>query len=83
MEGLDVGNRVHDAAWPQRKGILRVECRRHDARLVLARLEMRIGEANEDFAELVLFEKVGEKLHRVGADAGGVLIELGGLVLLS
>ncbi len=42
---------------------------------MLARLEVRVGEADEDLAELVLAEEVWEEPHRVGAQARDVLVE--------
>ncbi|KAF1734085.1 hypothetical protein CRV24_005620 [Beauveria bassiana] len=80
VQGLDVGDCVDDAAGPQRVRVLGVERRRDDARLVLAGFKVRVREADEDFAELGFAEKVGQKLHGVGADAGGVLVGLGVLL---
>jgi hypothetical protein len=71
---LYIGNRVHDSAGAQHVRILGVERVGHDARLVLALLEVRVREAEEDFGELGLGEEVGQEFHRVGAQAGYVLI---------
>lgn len=38
------------------------------------RFEVRVGEAEEDFFELVLQEEVGEEFHCVGAEGGDVLV---------
>ena len=74
MQILDIGNRIHDTAGTQHIGVFCVERPRHDARLVFALLEMRVGKTEEDFTELVFLKKVGEEFHRVGADAGCVLV---------
>ena len=41
---------------------------------MLALFEVRVWEAEEDFAELGFLEEVWEKLHGVCADAGCVLV---------
>jgi len=41
---------------------------------VLARLEVRVGEAEEDGTEGGAREEVGEELHGVGAQDGDVLV---------
>jgi hypothetical protein len=64
---LHIGNCVHDSAGAQHVRVLGVERVRHDARLVLALLEVRVGETQEDFGELGLGEEVGQEFHRVGA----------------
>lgn len=46
-------------------------------------LEMWVGEADEDFGELALLEKVGEELHRVGSEYSGVAVQSLLLVLCS
>ncbi len=74
VQRLDVRDRVQRPARPQHERILGRQPGGHDARFVLARLEMRVREAEEDGAQLGLAEKVGQKLHRVGADAGYVLV---------
>ena len=74
---LDVGDGVHAAAGPQHERVLGVQRRRHDPRLVLARLEVRVWEAEEDGTELAAVEEVGEELHGVGAEAGDVLVGAG------
>lgn len=43
---------------------------------MLPRFEVRVGKANKDFAQLVLFEEIGQELHGVGADACRVLEHL-------
>ncbi len=48
---------------------------------MLLGLEVRIGKADEDLAQLCLAEEVREELHRVGPDAGDVLIEQPGLLM--
>lgn len=47
---------------------------------MLSRLEVRVGKANEDFAQLVLFEEIGQELHGICPDACRVLEHL--LVIL-
>lgn len=47
---------------------------RNNARLVFARLEVRVGEKEKDLAQLALLEKVGQKLHGIGADDANVLV---------
>lgn len=42
---------------------------------MLSGFEVRVGEADEDFAELCFFEEIGKKFHRVGADARRVLVK--------
>lgn len=39
-------------------------------------LEVRVGEADEDFGQLALLEEVWEKLHRVRPDTSHVLIHV-------
>lgn len=39
---------------------------------------MRIGETEEDLGELGFAEEVGQEFHRVGSDAGDVLVEIRG-----
>lgn len=41
---------------------------------MLARLEVRVGEQEENFAQLCTLEEVREKLHRVRADHADVLV---------
>lgn len=41
---------------------------------MFAGFEVRVWEADEDFAELVVGEVVWEKFHGVGADGGYVLV---------
>jgi hypothetical protein len=41
---------------------------------VLSGFEVWIGKANENFAQLSLFEEIGEKFHRVGTDASRILV---------
>ena len=48
---------------------------------MFALLEMRVGKTEEDFTELVFLKKVGEEFHRVGADAGCVLVGICRFVL--
>lgn len=48
---------------------------------MLTLFEMGVRETEEDFAELAFGEEVGEEFHRVGADAGDVLVGGGGGVL--
>ena len=74
VQVLDVGDRVHLPAGRERVGVLGVEGRGDDARLVLAGFEVRVREAEEDFLQLVFVEEVGEEFHRVGPDAGYVLV---------
>lgn len=63
VQRLHISDRVHDAPGAKSVGIFRVQSGRHNSRLVLSRLEVRIGEANKDFAELPLLEEVGQKFH--------------------
>ena len=44
---------------------------------MLARLEVRVREAEEEVRELPAGEVVGEELHRVGAEGGDVLVGAG------
>jgi hypothetical protein len=41
---------------------------------VFAGFEVRVGKADEDLAELTLAEEVGEELHGVGTETGGILV---------
>lgn len=81
MQGLDVGDGVDDAPRAQRKGVLGIQRRRHNSRLVFPRLEVRVGEANEDLGELRLLEEIWEELHAVCAETADVLVQAGFLVL--
>ena len=63
---LHIGDGVYDPPGAQNIGILRVERVGYDAGLVLALFEMRVGETEEDFGELVFGEEVGEEFHGVG-----------------
>lgn len=74
MQILDIRNGVDFAPRFHDKGVLGIQRRAHNARFVLALLEMRIGKAQENLVELLLAEKIGEEFHRVGAYAGDVLI---------
>ena len=71
---LHIGNQVQQPARSQHISILGVEAPRHNPGLVLARLEMRIGKADKDLAQLAAPEEVGEELHRVGAEGGDVVV---------
>jgi hypothetical protein len=75
MQRLHIGYGVHDAAWPQSVRIFRIQGRRYNPCLVLSGFEVRVGEADEDFADLCLFKEIGKKFHRVGADARRVLVK--------
>lgn len=55
----------------------RIECRANNSGLVLASLEMRIRETEEDLAELSTIEEVGKELHGVCAQTGDILVALG------
>lgn len=48
---------------------------------MLARLEMGVGKTKEDLLQLGLGEEVGQEFHRVGAEAGEVLVCVCGGVL--
>ena len=48
---------------------------------MLARLEVRVREADEDFAKLSLFEKVGKEFHRVGTQTSCILVEVSFILL--
>lgn len=74
MVFFDIGDGVQKPSGPQHVCILGIQARRDDARLVLARLEVRVREADEDLGQLVSGEKIGEELHRVGPESGDVLV---------
>jgi hypothetical protein len=74
MQILHICNRIHHRARLEHIRILRIERITHDSRLVLALLEMRVRKAQEDLVELTFLEEIGQKLHRVGTDAGRVLV---------
>lgn len=74
MQILHIRDGVHFAPGLQHVCILGVQGGADDAGLVFAGLEVRIGEAEEDFLELRFGEEVGEEFHGVGADAGDVLV---------
>lgn len=44
---------------------------------MLARFEVRVGEAEENFGEGGLGEEVGEEFHGVGAESGDVVVDAG------
>lgn len=70
---LDVGDSVDDAAGTKNVSVLCKESRGDDAGLVFARLEVGIGEEEEEGGEGMLSKVVGEELHGVGANDGDVL----------
>ena len=74
MQVLHVRNRVHFPTRLHHKCILGIQTGTHDPLLVFASLEMRVGEAEEDLAELGFVEEVGEEFHGVGSEAGDVVI---------
>lgn len=74
MQLLDVRDRVEPAVGPQHVGVLGVELGGDDAGLVLAGLEVRVWEAEEEVGQLVTVEEVGEVLHGVGAQGGDVVV---------
>jgi len=53
---------------------VRVMYVRDDAGLVLAGLEMGVGEKEEDLAQLAMFEKVRQELHCIRANNTNVLV---------
>lgn len=70
---MDVGDAVYDSFRSENVGVLGQQRRRDDPLLVLPALEVGIREAEEEFRELALGEKVGEELHGVASDDGRVL----------
>lgn len=82
VQRLYICDGVNDASRANNVGIFGVQRRRDDSRLVLSGFEVRIGEADEDLAELPLLEKVGQKFHRVRSQAGRILVRPA-LVLLA
>lgn len=71
---LNIGNGVQQPSGPQHVRVLRIQRLGDDARFVLARLEVRVWEADEDLGELVFGEEVGEEFHGVCAEGGDVLV---------
>jgi hypothetical protein len=74
MQILHIRDGVHDPAGAQHVRVLGVERVGHDAGFVLTLLEMRVWEAEEDFGELRFGEEVGQEFHRVGTQAGYILV---------
>ena len=62
--------------WAKNVGVFCIEAGRDDATLVIALLEVRVGEEKEEFAELSASKEVGQKLHGVAAHARDVLVRM-------
>lgn len=71
---LHIGNSIQQTARLQHIRVLGIQALRDNTSLVLARLEMRIRETNEDLGELVVAEEIGEEFHRVRPDTRDVLV---------
>lgn len=71
---LHISNRIQQPAGPQHIRILGIQSLGDNPRLVLARFEVRVWEADEDLGELVSGEEVGEEFHRVAAYCGDVFV---------
>ena len=73
-EFFHVCNGVHHASNSESVGVLSQKTLLDDSPPMVRRLEVGIGEQEEELLELALVEKVGQVLHRIGTNAADVLV---------
>lgn len=69
-----IGNGIQEPTGPQSVGVLSIERLGDNPGLVLAGLEVRVREANENLGKLVSGEEIREEFHGIAADCGDVFI---------